>query len=114
MTSPMPYLPTEITNIIFEYKEAMEDKDKHNSLTETINKKIKDIEERRATIRGELRRMRWVDEHDIFDINSHTACRRCHHISASTLDSEFAENEDMSVAERAKDHPFWHEDGEDR
>ena len=33
MTTSLPYLPTEITNMIFDYKEAMEAKDTHNART---------------------------------------------------------------------------------
>ena len=40
MSSSTPYLPTEIWDIIFDYKNAMETKEKHNALTKDLCKEL--------------------------------------------------------------------------
>tara|TARA_R110000782_G_scaffold4805_1_gene16776 strand:- start:305 stop:850 length:546 start_codon:yes stop_codon:yes gene_type:complete len=178
MTTSLPYLPTEMMEIIFDYKEAYEAKDTHNALTKALIVEYLDLPwgdgiSRRD--RGRRYYLRWrclFNEHFCYidsnrNMKPHTSCRRCHNISEDTLDSEFAGNEHMAmikgpywggvecggcltpkekidedvvwcaikggtcirkfpwsqpmaygwsaeVAERAKDHPFWHEDGEGR
>ena len=46
MTNTLPYLPTELTNMIFDYKEAFEAKDKHNTLTVELVKSIHAVNDR--------------------------------------------------------------------
>ena len=79
MTSSLPYLPTEITDIIFAYKDAMEEKDRRNA----VNAEFK---WRWYYIKHRL----YKDEDGYaLDINDYTACRRCHCIDASTLGKEW-------------------------
>ena len=88
MTNTLPYLPTELTNKIFDYKEAFEAKDKHKALTEELISELGwDLDYITRISQQEYPHPRLGDER--LNINSYTACRRCHNITAYTLDNEF-------------------------
>ena len=136
----LPYLPTEVANIIFDYKDELEKRDKHNSLTKSLITEFNwNWRERKRTAKRDAGFMEYLD------INDYTACRRCHCIDTSTLDNEFKgyaplghvkgsywgaldcggcltlkekEEEDImwcaikGIDEKgAKEHPFWCEEG---
>jgi|TARA_R110002110_G_scaffold350604_2_gene560615 hypothetical protein len=81
----LPYLPTEIITVIFDYKYRLEERDNRNALNEEFTRRWEHITHGYWKDGGKG----WWRQASRVNINSYTACRRCNCYNSATLDNEF-------------------------